>query len=107
MAVRAEPVSALYERGKIQHVGRFAKLEEQLCSFTTAGYVGDDSPDHGDAAIWPLTDLMLGAGAPEVDVGMPVQVPIGPAMGDARYSADAGPMPSADVSGRGFSDFRG
>jgi hypothetical protein len=43
--VRAEPISALYGSensvGKISHVGHFPKLEDQLCGFTTAGYVGD------------------------------------------------------------------
>jgi phage terminase large subunit-like protein len=31
---RAEPVSALYEQGKVHHVGKFPELEEQLCAFT-------------------------------------------------------------------------
>lgn len=58
-AVRAEPVAALYERGLVRHVGRFAKLEDQLCAFTTAGYRGEDSPDHADALVWALSDLMV------------------------------------------------
>ena len=59
---RAEPISALYEKGKVHHVGGFTKLEDQLCSFTsdfnrsTAGY----SPDRLDALVWALTELMLG-----------------------------------------------
>lgn len=59
---RAEPVSALYEQGKVRHVGVFAKLEDQMCEFTSdfdrakAGY----SPDRVDALVWALTDLMLG-----------------------------------------------
>jgi predicted phage terminase large subunit-like protein len=57
--VRAEPVAALYERGKVYHVGEFAELEDQLCTFTTgfdrkaAGY----SPDRMDALVWAFTDL--------------------------------------------------
>lgn len=64
-AVRAEPVAALYEptedRGpKVHHVGRFQELEDQLQNFTTHGYVGERSPDRGDALVWALTELMLG-----------------------------------------------
>jgi PBSX family phage terminase large subunit len=56
---RAEPVAALYAQGKVRHVGHFAELERQLCLFSTGGYVGPRSPDHADAAIWGLTELML------------------------------------------------
>jgi phage terminase large subunit-like protein len=59
-AQRAEPVSTLYERGLVHHVGRFALLEDQLCAFTTQGYRGEGSPDRADALVWALTDLMLG-----------------------------------------------
>ena len=56
-AVRAEPISMRYALGQVHHVGRFAKLEDQLCAFTGAGYGGQGSPDHADAAIWALTHL--------------------------------------------------
>ena len=56
---RAEPVAALYSQGKVRHVGHFAELERQYCLFSTGGYVGARSPDHADAAIWGLTELML------------------------------------------------
>jgi phage terminase large subunit-like protein len=59
--VRAEPISALYEQGKVHHVGYFADLEEQLGMTTTAGYQGGGSPDRMDALVWTLTDLMLGS----------------------------------------------
>jgi phage terminase large subunit-like protein len=55
--VRAEPFSALYENGKVRHVGRFNELEEELTSFTTYGYVGGDSPNRADALIWCLAEL--------------------------------------------------
>lgn len=55
--VRAEPFSALYENGKVRHVGRFPELEEELTSFTTHGYVGGDSPNRADALIWALAAL--------------------------------------------------
>jgi phage terminase large subunit-like protein len=62
-AVRAEPISALYEQRKIHHVGAPSALEDQMCAFTSdfdrtrAGY----SPDRVDALVWALTELMLGA----------------------------------------------
>ena len=54
---RAEPVSALYAQGKVKHVGDFPEIEEQLLSFSTAGYEGSTSPDRADAAIWAFTEL--------------------------------------------------
>lgn len=59
---RAEPVAALYEKKQVYHAGRFEVLEEQLCNFSLSGYRGDKSPDRADAAVWGLTDLMLGPG---------------------------------------------
>lgn len=58
-AVRAEPVSALYEQGRVHHVGVFPDLEDQMCNFTAAGYVGEGSPDRADALVWALTELMI------------------------------------------------
>jgi predicted phage terminase large subunit-like protein len=55
--VRAEPVAALYEQGRVSHVGSFPDLEDQMCSFTPEG--NDSSPDRVDALVWALTDLML------------------------------------------------
>src|SRR5215831_2253734 len=60
-AVRAEPVSARYEQGRVHHIGTFPKLEDQMCAFTTdfdrarAGY----SPDRLDALVWGLTELLV------------------------------------------------
>ncbi len=56
---RAEPIAALYEQGRVSHVGSFAQLEDQLCSFTGDGYVGSGSPDRADALVWALTELMI------------------------------------------------
>jgi phage terminase large subunit-like protein len=62
---RAEPVVALYERGRVYHVGAFPALEDELCGFVRGGYEGPGrSPDRGDACIWALTELMLGAREP-------------------------------------------
>ncbi len=58
-ALRAEPVSALYEQGLVHHVGRFAVLEDQLCGFTTAGWRGEGSPDHADALVFAISELMF------------------------------------------------
>jgi predicted phage terminase large subunit-like protein len=54
---RAEPFSALYEEGKVRHVGIFAKLEDELCAFSTGGYTGPRSPNRADAHIWALAEL--------------------------------------------------
>lgn len=59
-AVRAEPFSALYEQGKIRHVGMFSELEDELVAFTTNGFAGDRSPNRADAWIWVLTELFPG-----------------------------------------------
>jgi len=56
---RAEPISALYEQGKVHHVGaQFAQLEDQLCNWLP----GDKSPDRLDAMVWAFTELLLEAG---------------------------------------------
>jgi hypothetical protein len=62
--VRAEPFSALYEQGKVRHVGMLTKLEDELCAFTTTGYAGSGSPNRADAAIWVLTELFPSLVAP-------------------------------------------
>jgi len=54
---RAEPFSALYEAGKVRHVGVFADLEEELSGFSTFGYTGGNSPNRADAWIWVLAEL--------------------------------------------------
>lgn len=59
-AVRAEPVSALYEQGRVSHVGVFADLEDEMCNFTASGFIGEGSPDRADALVWAMTELMLG-----------------------------------------------
>lgn len=68
--IRAEPIAALYERGKVFHVGEFTQLEDQMCTVTTgfdskaAGW----SPDRVDALVWALTDLFPElAAAPQDD----------------------------------------
>lgn len=58
--VRAEPFSALYEQGKVRHVGIFAELEDELTAFSTVGYMGGGSPNRADALIWALSELFPG-----------------------------------------------
>lgn len=52
---RAEPIAALYEQGKVHHVGPFELLEDQQCQWVP----GEKSPDRMDALVWALTDLMV------------------------------------------------
>jgi len=73
--VRAEPFSALYEQGKVRHVGRFNELEEELTSFTTYGYVGGDSPNRADALIWCLAELFPSVIRPRAETPPPVAPP--------------------------------
>ena len=53
---RAEPVAALYEQGRVHHVGRFEELEEQLATWT--GGPGERSPDRLDALVWALWEFI-------------------------------------------------
>jgi len=65
--LRAEPVAALYEQGRVRHVRGLGALEEQMGKMTAVGWQGSGSPDRLDALVWALTDLMLGA----LQVGRP------------------------------------
>lgn len=58
---RAEPIAALYEQGRVHHVGGFPDLEDQMCGLIIGGgYEGPGrSPDRADALVWALTDLMM------------------------------------------------
>lgn len=59
---RAEPVASLYEQGHVHHVGNFPHLEDQMTTYDGSG----TSPDRLDAAVWALTDLIVGP-SPELD----------------------------------------
>jgi len=52
--IRAEPMAALYEQGRIRHVGVFPELEDQMCEWVQ----GEKSPDRLDALVWGLTEIM-------------------------------------------------
>lgn len=58
--VRAEPIAALYEQGRVAHVGAFPALENQMTQMTTNGYEGEGSPDRVDALVWAMTELFPG-----------------------------------------------
>lgn len=58
--IRAEPIAALYEQGKVHHVGSFPKLEDQMCNWNPIEARGT-SPDRMDALVWALTELSSGA----------------------------------------------
>ena len=55
--LRAEPISTLYDQGKIHHVGFYPELEDQMCAMTVSGYQGLRSPDRADAAVHGFTEL--------------------------------------------------
>jgi phage terminase large subunit-like protein len=65
--VRAEPIAALYEQGRVAHVGAFPALENQMTQMTTSGFEGEGSPDRVDALVWALTDLFPGMTQPKID----------------------------------------
>jgi phage terminase large subunit-like protein len=65
--LRAEPVAALYEQGRVGHVGAFPALEDEMSDFGPDGLSGLSSPDRVDALVWALTELCLRAApAPRV-----------------------------------------
>lgn len=56
--LRAEPVSAVYEKGYVHHVGTFEALESQMTGWEPG--TDEKSPDRLDALVWAITDLMVG-----------------------------------------------
>jgi phage terminase large subunit-like protein len=72
-AIRAEPIAALYEQGRVHHVGSFPELEDQMCDFDPTQPAGaprrtsdtmvvhkNTSPDRMDACVWAMSDLTQG-----------------------------------------------
>ena len=57
-AIRAEPIAALYEQGKVFHMGQFQDLEEEMCSWVPD--MGMASPNRIDALVWAMTELSVG-----------------------------------------------
>jgi phage terminase large subunit-like protein len=56
--LRAEPITALYQQGKVRHAGRFGELEDEMCDFGPNGLSSGRSPDRVDALVWAVTELM-------------------------------------------------
>lgn len=56
-AVRAEPVAALYEQGRVHHVGLLPELEQQMTGWSPQS--GEKSPDRMDALVWAVTELVV------------------------------------------------
>lgn len=59
---RAEPIAAMYEQGRIHHVGFFGELESEMCSWVPGQ--GMPSPNRMDSLVWGATWLMIGEPAP-------------------------------------------
>jgi phage terminase large subunit-like protein len=59
---RAEPVAALYEQGRVHHVGGFPQMEDEMCTYDGTG----QSPNRMDALVWAMTELLVGAGEPHI-----------------------------------------
>lgn len=54
---RAEPIAALYEQGRVSHVGTLGDLEDQMVLFTPLGIAGNTTGDRVDACVWALSQL--------------------------------------------------
>lgn len=61
---RAEPISGLFEQGRVSMVGGHPELEDEMVLMTSAGFVGEGSPNRTDALVWALTEVMLAYVAP-------------------------------------------
>lgn len=122
-SVRADPVAALYDQGKVHHVMKaapaslygmaedgWARLEEEQQSFTTLGYVGAASPNRADALVWAVTDLALQQNAAgwmnyygAKAEGKTLEIPEGMSLSDVmRYTRAAGP--ALDANGQPIID---
>ncbi|ABD87359.1 DNA-packaging protein [Rhodopseudomonas palustris] len=62
--LRAEPVAALYEQGRVKHAGCFAALEDEMCDFAASGLSSGRSPDRLDALVWAVASLTHAAASP-------------------------------------------
>jgi phage terminase large subunit-like protein len=65
--LRANPVSQLYEQGRVKHAGSFSALEDEMCDFGLDGLSSGRSPDRLDALVWAVSALTFAArGEPRV-----------------------------------------
>lgn len=65
--VRAEPVSAMVDEGKVRLVGYHTELEEELAGFSTLGYTGEGSPNRADAFVWAVSQLFPRLAVPVIE----------------------------------------
>jgi phage terminase large subunit-like protein len=72
-AVRAEPIAALYEQGRVHHLGYFADLETEMCEWEPG--ISAKSPDRMDALVWALTELSEGSSTLNAFAAMAVFCP--------------------------------
>jgi phage terminase large subunit-like protein len=93
---RAQPAAALYEQGRIHHLGEFPELEEQLTTWTPDG---GESPDRLDALVWGLTALKLIGATPGPVLFSPEELGAIKAA-EARAFGEKGPVRA--IPGRGF-----
>ncbi len=57
--LRAEPVAALYEQGRVAHARGLGALEDQMAQMTARGFLGQGSPDRVDALVWALHEVLI------------------------------------------------
>ncbi|GLS32913.1 Large terminase phage packaging protein [Mesorhizobium albiziae] len=60
--LRAEPIAALYQQGRVRHAARFPELEDEMCDFGPNGLSNGRSPDRVDALVWAIGELMPRSG---------------------------------------------
>lgn len=61
--VRADPIAALYEKGRVHHVGSFPKLEDEMCLWIPGG----PSPNRLDALVYAISELDMTSSSEPVD----------------------------------------
>ena len=77
---RAEPIVALYEQGRVHHIGdpmHYAQLEEQMTTWVPTGKRGRTSPDRMDALVWAVTRLDINGTNRKVKRSFDGMVPLG------------------------------
>jgi phage terminase large subunit-like protein len=98
---RAEPISALYEQGRVRHVGSFVELEDEMAAMTGDGYAGSGSPDRVDALVWGLSELMI---TPEPEYHGFIAIGLGAILGHGEekdLSVEENYKEAEEAAGRG------
>lgn len=75
--VRAEPISTLFDAGKVHMYGSHPKLEDQMTAMTMGGYTGERSPDRLDAMVWGISHIFPSVTKKESPMARPPQVVMG------------------------------